>query len=51
MKAIVLTNYGSHDFFELQEVAKPTPKNNEVLRRRKCQRKGSHNFGTLGQHF
>ena len=31
MKASVLTNYGSADFFELQEVAKPTPKDNEVL--------------------
>jgi len=31
MKASVLTNYGSADFFELQEVAKPTPRDNEVL--------------------
>ena len=31
MKASVLTNYGSANFFELQEVAKPTPKDNEVL--------------------
>lgn len=31
MKACVLTNYGSPDFFELQEVTKPTPKDNEVL--------------------
>lgn len=31
MKASVLTNYGSPDFFELQEVAKPTPNDNEVL--------------------
>jgi len=31
MKASVLTNYGSADFFELQEVAKPLPGDNEVL--------------------
>lgn len=31
MKASVLTNYGSPGFFELQEVTKPTPKDNEVL--------------------
>lgn len=31
MKACVLTNYGTPDFFELQEVAKPTPKDTEVL--------------------
>jgi NADPH:quinone reductase-like Zn-dependent oxidoreductase len=31
MKARVLTNYGSPDFFELQEVAKPRPEDNEVL--------------------
>ncbi len=31
MKASVLTNYGSPDFFDLQEVAKPVPKDNEVL--------------------
>ena len=31
MKASVLTNYGSAGFFELREVAKPTPKDNEVL--------------------
>lgn len=31
MKAIVLTKYGSPDFFELQEVAIPSPKDNEVL--------------------
>ena len=31
MKASVLTNYGSPDFFELRQVAKPTPKDNEVL--------------------
>ena len=31
MKAIELTNYGSPDYFELKQVVKPTPKNNEVL--------------------
>ena len=31
MKASVLTNYGSADFFELQEVPKPTPEDGEVL--------------------
>lgn len=31
MKAIVLTGYGSPDFFELQDVVKPAPKDNEVL--------------------
>ncbi len=31
MKAIVLTKYGSPDFFELRELAIPKPKDNEVL--------------------
>lgn len=31
MKTIVLTSYGSPDFFELQEIQKPTPRDNEVL--------------------
>ena len=31
MKAMVLTKYGSPDFLQLQEVDKPTPKDNEVL--------------------
>lgn len=31
MKAIVWTKYGSTDGLQLQEVAKPTPKDNEVL--------------------
>jgi len=31
MKASVFTKYGSPDFFELKEVQKPTPRDNEVL--------------------
>jgi len=31
MKAVVLTEYGSPDYFELKEIEKPKPKNNEVL--------------------
>ncbi len=31
MKASVFTKYGSPDFFELKEVEKPTPRDNEVL--------------------
>ena len=31
MKAIVCTKYGSPDVLQLQEVAKPSPKDDEVL--------------------
>ena len=31
MKAVVLTEYGSPDYFQINEIEKPKPKNNEVL--------------------
>ena len=31
MKAVVLTKYGSADYFKLKEIARPVPRDNEVL--------------------
>ena len=31
MKALVLEKYGSPDFFQIREIEKPIPKENEVL--------------------
>lgn len=31
MKAVVLTKYGSADYFEIKEITKPVPRDNEVL--------------------
>ena len=36
MKAIVCTKYGSPDVLQLQEVAKPAPKDDEVLIKNSC---------------
>ena len=49
MKAIVYTKYGSPDVLQLQEVARPTPKDNEVLIRVHAT---SVNFGdTMARNF
>lgn len=44
MKAIVYSDYGSPDVLRLKEVARPVPKNNEILIRVKA---ASVNFGDL----
>lgn len=44
MKAVILTQYGSPDMLKLQEIAKPTPKPNQICVR---VRANSLNFGDL----
>ncbi len=52
IKAIVLTKYGSSGVLQLQEVAKPIPKDNELLVKIHVTSINlkSHNKNCLGEH-